>query len=89
MRICDLDAEGKSLTWRAGDLRARKLLIDVGEAVYNSGEKRGACTLIHAQEYLKDRLAYELYPWPKNCVPINFGVEADSAPTDDPQADGR
>lgn len=68
-----LDAEGRSLMWRAGDIKARFMLLDRSEYLYAHGEKRAACTLIHAMEYLQDRLVYELYPWPKNCVPRNFG----------------
>jgi hypothetical protein len=69
-RIADLDAEGKSLLWRAGDLRARLLLNDIGTSLIENWDslevRRGCCQLHHAEVYLADRLAYELYPWPKN-----------------------
>ncbi len=73
--IAALDAEGRSLIWRAADLRARFILLHRAEVLFEQGENRAACTLIHALEYLKDRLAYELYPWPKNCVPADFGTD--------------
>lgn len=71
-RICDLDAEGRSLIWRACDLKARWMLIDAAEETYNRGCKAQACTLIHAYTYLADRLAYELHPWPKNKLPASY-----------------
>jgi hypothetical protein len=70
-----LDAEGRSLMFRAGDLKARFMLIDRCEWLYGHGHKRAACMLMHALEYLKDRLTYELYPWPKNCIPVTFGQD--------------
>jgi hypothetical protein len=66
--ISALDAEGKSLLWRAGDLRARWMMQDISEREYESGNCEGACTLIHAERYLSDRLSYELHPWPKGMV---------------------
>lgn len=60
------DAEGRSLTWRAGDLRARFMLNKMARLAWDHDYKRLCCTLLHAERYLSDRLAYELYPWPKN-----------------------
>ena len=72
--IGQLDAEGQSLIWRAGDLKARLILLNRSEWLYENGHVRAACVLIHALEYLKDRLAYEFYPWPKNCVRRSWGT---------------
>lgn len=69
--IANLPAEGKSLLWRAGDLRARWLLNHLAESVYvphSHPECTAMSSLIHAERYLADRLAYELAPWPKNMV---------------------
>ena len=71
--IADLSAEGKSLLWRAGDLRARWLLNHLAEHVYiphSKSECAAVASLVHAERYLADRLAYELAPWPKNMVKI-------------------
>lgn len=69
-RIDELDAEGRSLLWRSGDLRARFLLMDSCEAIMaeelTRETRRAWCQLTHAAAYLADRLSYELYPWPKN-----------------------
>jgi hypothetical protein len=72
-----LDLQGRRIIWSACDLQARMLLIDLAEWLYNHEEKGASCTLIHALEYLKDRLTYELYPWPKNCIPISWGNDVD------------
>ncbi|HVT82264.1 MAG TPA: hypothetical protein VHM90_16600 [Phycisphaerae bacterium] len=73
--IGDLDEEGQSLLWRSGDLRARMLLNDIGiSLIEKEGEpivienRRAMASLIHAERYLADRLAYELAPWPKNLI---------------------
>jgi hypothetical protein len=36
----------------------------------NAGDKQAACTLMHAERYLADRLAYELAPWPKGMIKL-------------------
>jgi hypothetical protein len=69
--ITDLNAEGQSLIWRAGDLRARWLLNGLAEKVYvpySKPECAAVAKLIHAYHYLADRLAYELAPHPKNMM---------------------
>ena len=75
MKISELDAEGRGLLARAADLRARMILLDMAESEYAGGNLKGSCVLIHAMEYLKDRISYELWPWPENCIPINWGHE--------------
>jgi len=69
--ISALDAEGRSLIWRSGDLRARLLLNDLATKVYvphSHPECQAVAMLIHAERYLGDRLAYELHPWPKGMI---------------------
>lgn len=71
--ISSLDAEGKSLLWRSGDMRARLLLNDLASAIfvpYSHPECAATSTLIHAERYLADRLVYELYPWPKGMIRV-------------------
>ena len=51
------------------------ILLDMAESEYAGGNLKGSCVLIHAMEYLKDRISYELWPWPENCIPINWGHE--------------
>ncbi len=61
------DLEGRSLLGRAGDLRARLLLNELGLIVLKeqaAGFRAGICVLDHAERYLADRLAYELCPHP-------------------------
>lgn len=53
-----------------GDLRARFLLIRNAEHLYDIGAFEVSATLIHAEEYLKDRDAYIAAPWPKGCIPV-------------------
>jgi len=69
--IADLDAEGQSLLWRAGDLRARWLLNHLAERIFvphSHPECEATASLVHAERYLADRLSYELHPWPKNML---------------------
>lgn len=61
-----LDAEGQRLTFAAADLKARWIITDIAESEYNAGNKGGACRFMHAYQYLRDRLLYELAPWPKD-----------------------
>lgn len=63
-----LDERGKRLYWRGGDLAARLCLNGEAMREFDAGNKQGACTLIHAERYLADRLAYELAPWPKGML---------------------
>lgn len=58
------EAERVSLICRAGDLKARMLLLDLAEAEYNRGNKASAAKLLHAMDYLKDRLVYQIDPPP-------------------------
>ena len=63
--------ERLSLIMRAGDIRARLMLLDLCEVEYNRKNWRGSACLFHAEMYLKDRLAYELYPPPdKFAIPV-------------------
>jgi len=63
-----LDAKGKSLLWRSADLGARLMLNDRTMPEFDAKNFEGCCTLVHAERYLADRLAYELEPWPKGMI---------------------
>jgi len=52
--ISALDEEGRSLLWRAGDLRARWKMNHMAEREYDKGNYEGCCTLIHAERYLSE-----------------------------------
>lgn len=56
----DRQLERNRLVWRAGDLAARLLLSEIEEGLLDQGNFEGALTLAHAEQYLADRLAYEL-----------------------------
>jgi hypothetical protein len=60
-RVFPSDAEGSSLCYRAADLCARWFLNHLTGQIYNEGNIKGAKVLFHAELYLQDRLAYELY----------------------------
>jgi hypothetical protein len=68
--IADLDETGRRLYYRACDLVARAWLNDRAESEYDAGSKDCVASLIHAERYLADRLAYELSPWPKGMIRI-------------------
>lgn len=63
------DEIGQRLIFAAADLTARIILADIAEAECDAGNERGACSFMHAEGYLRDRLGYELAPWPKHCFP--------------------
>lgn len=58
----------------SGDLRARLILIDLAEKVYigpgHSAENMAVSSLIHATDYLNDRIAYEMDPAPKGMIKL-------------------
>jgi hypothetical protein len=58
------DPIAHGLIFAAHDLEARFFLLDLGEREYNAGNMRGSARLWHAEMYLKDRLAYQLFPPP-------------------------
>lgn len=64
------DEPGRRLYFRSGDLAARLCLNGEAEAMIEAGGCQAACTLIHAERYLADRLAYLLSPWPKGMMKI-------------------
>ena len=68
------DAESRSLLLRAGDLRARFLLLDIAEEAYSDGLRMEAARALHACDYLADRLQYELYPPPSKSMIRIFEV---------------
>jgi hypothetical protein len=74
----NIDAEGRSLAWRAGDLCARWVLCDLQLPLFDA-EELGGCTIVnHAMIYLEDRLAYELYPAPRGKIRVIADEESDS-----------
>lgn len=62
----DMPPEVAQRIYYFGDLKARWMLFDLAYVAFYDRHKDAAATLIHAHEYLKDRAAYELEPWPKN-----------------------
>lgn len=66
------DPQGRELLGRFGDLHARFMLIDACEDVYLgpglTAEHAACTTLIHAEHYLRDRIGYEMEPWPKGMI---------------------
>lgn len=65
-----LDEDGRQLYLRTGDLMARLCLNGEAMWLFDIGNRRGACILVHAERYLADRKAYQLAPWPKNMMKI-------------------
>jgi hypothetical protein len=65
-----LDESGRRIVFRGCDLAARHWLIDVAFEEYSARNYEGTATLIHAEHYLADRLAYELAPWPEGMIKI-------------------
>ncbi|HEX3985795.1 MAG TPA: hypothetical protein VHX13_04215 [Acidobacteriaceae bacterium] len=68
--VADLDETMRRLYFRSGDLAARLCLNGETMRLWDSGAKHTAATLLHAERYLADRMAYELAPWPKGMMRI-------------------
>ena len=66
--LAELDEQGRRLYFRACDLVARGWLNDQSDQQFEAGVKDCVASLVHAERYLADRLAYELAPWPKGMV---------------------
>jgi hypothetical protein len=66
------DPVGRELLGRAGDLKARFILIDCADAVYEGpgrpAQNAAVASLMHACDYLKDRIGYEMAPHPKGMI---------------------
>lgn len=71
--------EARRLIYRGYDLRSRWMLVNLAEKLWfpngvngieegTQEEKSAVATLMHAADYLQDRLAYELYPAPKGMI---------------------
>lgn len=67
--LSSLDEHGKRLFFRYCDLAARLCLNGEAAALFDEN-RQASCTLLHAERYLADRLAYELAPWPKGMMKI-------------------
>lgn len=63
---------GRYLRGRAGDLRARLLLLDMAQEAYRADGLSAAATLAHAEVYLEDRDEYTRNPWPKGMVRLPY-----------------
>jgi hypothetical protein len=68
------DPAGRELLGRAADLSARFLLLDHAEALYvgpgHTSENAAVATLMHACDYLRDRIGYEMEPHPKGMIQV-------------------
>lgn len=57
--------------WSA-DLRSRFLMLDLAEAIYvgpgHTASNQAVATLMHACDYLHDRVGYEMNPHPKGMI---------------------
>lgn len=77
--LTDFPRVAREMIFRACDLEARFDLIDAAEREYDLDNKEGACTLFHAEMYLKDRRAYQLNPPPfKTAMPVEFLFPAET-----------
>lgn len=67
-----IDPVGRELLGRAGDLKARFMLLALAEEIYdgpgNPVENAAVATLMHACDYLRDRIGYEMEPHPKEKI---------------------
>lgn len=68
--LTELDERGRRLYFRTGDLAARLCLNGEALALFEEEQRQASCSLLHAERYLADRLAYELAPWPKGMMKL-------------------
>lgn len=65
------EAKAYFMNW-AEDLRAWRILVDLAESVYEGpghAESNAAfASLMHAADYLADRIGYEMEPHPKGMI---------------------
>jgi hypothetical protein len=70
-KLSRAEAEKYFRDWSA-DLQARWKLIDLAESVYvgpgHNAENGAVASLLHAADYLEDRIAYEMEPHPKGMI---------------------
>lgn len=68
------DPLGRELLGRAGDIKARFMLLNRAEDIYvgpgNSADNAAVASLLHACDYLDDRIGYEMEPHPKGMVKL-------------------
>lgn len=66
------DRVGRELLGRSADLAARFLLLDCAEALYvgpgHTRENATVSSLMHACDYLNDRIGYEMEPHPTGMI---------------------
>lgn len=74
------DPIGRELLGRAGDLQARFMLLNHAEDIYDGpgyqDENSAVASLMHACDYLKDRIGYEMEPHPKGMIRLPGEVTA-------------
>jgi hypothetical protein len=62
----------------AADLRSRFLILDLAEEIYvgpgNTASNEAVGMLMHACDYLEDRVGYEMNPHPKGMIRLPQGV---------------
>jgi hypothetical protein len=68
------DPVGRELLGCAADLKARLILVNLSESIYEGPgkirENAAVATLLHAYDYLRDRIGYEMDPAPKGMVRV-------------------
>ena len=61
----------------AVDLRSRFLMLDLAEEIYvgpgETASNEAVATLMHACDYLDDRVGYEMNPHPKGMIRMSQG----------------
>lgn len=70
------DVAQRILWEEGGDLKARWMLINKAEYLFNHNQKAASASLIHAAAYLEDRAVYEAAPWPKHAIRLPIGKES-------------
>lgn len=63
----------------AADLRARMLMLDLAEGIYlgpgHTAVNEAVAMLLHACDYLDDRIGYEIGPPPKGMIRMPLTVQ--------------
>lgn len=76
------DPVGRELLGRAGDLNARFMMLDCVEVIYCgpgcTSENSAVASLMHACDYLKDRIGYEMEPHPKGMIRLPLEAKSEA-----------
>lgn len=66
------------------DIKARFIIVDLAISIYkgpgNSAENMAVASLMHAADYLADRIGYEMEPQPKGMIRIIAETEFKEQP---------